>query len=342
MIVDRIYNPARETMSREEMRAFQLSQLQKLVTRVYARVPAYRARMMEAGVRPEDIRTLEDIALLPFTMKKDLRDYYPDGLFAADKRDIVRIHASSGTTGKPIIMGYTRNDVEEWSESVARGLSSVGVCPDSVVQVSYGYGLFTGGLGAHYGAEMIGATVVPTSGGNTARQMLMMKDLGTTHLCCTPSYALYLAEKLEQEGNPSLQLEAGIFGAEAWSEDMRMQLEEKLHLKARDIYGLTEISGPGVATQCLNGSGMHVQEDLFYPEIIDPETLKPLPVGSTGELVFTTLSKQGLPLIRYRTRDITSLTEEPCVCGRTTIRMTSSPVDPTGRGFRVSGSIISG
>jgi len=320
-VQDRIYQPEIETLSREAMSALQLEKLRRQVAYVYERVEPYRVRMDEAGVKPEDIRTLEDISLLPFTMKKDLRDYYPDGLFAVPKSEMVRVHASSGTTGKPIVMGYTARDVQEWNVAVARGMSSVGVTRDAVVQISYGYGLFTGGLGAHGGAEHIGAMIIPASAGNTARQLLMMQDLGTTHLCCTPSYALYLAESLEATGKSETQLQAGLFGAEAWSEEMRAQLEEKLHIKARDIYGLTEITGPGVSCQCLNGTGMHVQEDFFYPEIIDPDTLKPLPAGSVGELVFTTLSKQGTPLMRYRTRDITYLTYEPCVCGRTTVRM---------------------
>ncbi|MGI6199792.1 MAG: phenylacetate--CoA ligase family protein [Christensenellales bacterium] len=322
-LTPRIWDPKHECMSREDMQAMQLRRLQLTVARVYTLVPFYRRKMDELGVKPEHIQSLKDIRLLPFTVKQDLRDTYPDGLFAADRDDIVRVHASSGTTGKPIVMGYTRKDLDVWSDCVARALSSVGADTSSVVQVSYGYGLFTGGLGAHDGAQKVGAMVVPTSGGNTRRQVMMMRDLGSTHLCCTPSYAMYLSEAIEKEGisKDELKLRVGLFGAEAWSEDMRAELERRLGIKARDIYGLTEISGPGVSMQCLNGTGMHIQEDHFYPEIIDPDTLEPLPEGETGELVFTTISKEGIPLLRYRTRDITNLTHEPCVCGRTTVRM---------------------
>ena len=322
-LIPRIWDPKHECMSREDMQALQLRRLQLTVARVYTLVPFYRRKMDELGVKPEHIQSLKDIRLLPFTVKQDLRDTYPDGLFAADRDDIVRVHASSGTTGKPIVMGYTRKDLDVWSDCVARALSSVGADTSSVVQVSYGYGLFTGGLGAHDGAQKVGAMVVPTSGGNTRRQVMMMRDLGSTHLCCTPSYAMYLSEAIEKEGisKDELKLRVGLFGAEAWSEDMRAELERRLGIKARDIYGLTEISGPGVSMQCLNGTGMHIQEDHFYPEIIDPDTLEPLPEGETGELVFTTISKEGIPLLRYRTRDITNLTHEPCVCGRTTVRM---------------------
>ncbi len=320
---NRIWDPIHECMDPEQRRQLQLNRLKMTVARCYALQAPYRAKMDAAGVKPEDIQTLEDIALLPFNTKQDLRDHYPKGYFAADQADMVRIHSTSGTTGNPVIMGYTRKDLDVWQECMARALTSVGADQTSVVQVSYGYGLFTGGLGAHDGAQRIGALVIPTSGGNTHRQVQLMHDMGTTHLCCTPSYALYLAEAIEASpySLEEFKLRVGLFGAEAWSEDMRAELEKRLNIKARDIYGLTEVTGPSVSMQCLEGVGMHVQEDHFYPEIIDPDTLKPLPDGQVGELVFSTISKEGMPLLRYRTRDLCSLTRGTCVCGRTTVRM---------------------
>ncbi len=317
-----------ECMSREEIRAHQLEKLQWQVKRMYENVAMYRERMDEAGVKPEDIQTLEDIAKLPFTTKQDLRDYYPFQLFAVPKREIVRIHASSGTTGKQIVAGYTRNDLEQWSNGFARQLVATGANEKSRVQVSYGYGLFTGGLGAHQGAEKVGAMVIPTSSGNTERQIRFMCDLGSTHLCCTPSYAMYLAETVKEMGvKNQLKLEAGIFGAEPWTEEMRKQIEEGLGLKAYDVYGLTEIMGPGVSYECSEQAGMHICEDMFIAEIIDPETGEVLPEGSFGELVFSTITKEGQPLLRYRTRDLCVLDYTPCKCGRTHVRMKK----PAGR-----------
>ncbi len=317
-----------ECMSREEIRAHQLEKLQWQVKRMYENVAMYRERMDEAGVKPEDIKELKDIAKLPFTTKQDLRDYYPFQLFAVPKREIVRIHASSGTTGKQIVAGYTRNDLEQWSNGFARQLVATGANEKSRVQVSYGYGLFTGGLGAHQGAEKIGAMVIPTSSGNTERQIRFMCDLGSTHLCCTPSYAMYLAETVKEMGvKNQLKLEAGIFGAEPWTEEMRKQIEEGLGLKAYDVYGLTEIMGPGVSYECSEQAGMHICEDMFIPEIIDPDTGEVLPEGSFGELVFSTITKEGQPLLRYRTRDLCMLDYTPCKCGRTHVRMKK----PAGR-----------
>ncbi len=284
--------------------------------------------MDEKGLKPEDIHGIEDLSKLPFSYKSDLRDYYPYGLFAVPMTDIVRIHASSGTTGKRIVVGYTKDDLELWSEGVARMMTAIGLGSDDIIQVSYGYGLFTGGLGAHQGAEKIGATVIPMSSGNTALQIQTMIDFGATALCCTPSYALYLGEEVEKAGlKDQLKLKAGIFGAEPWTEEMRHEIEQKLNIKAYDIYGLSEICGPGVSCECEEQAGMHVWEDHFIPEIIDPDTGEVLPHGATGELVFTTITKEGFPLIRYRTRDICSLNYEPCACGRTHVRMRK----PTGR-----------
>jgi len=323
-----IYNKKVECMSREDIRAFQLEKLQWQVKRVYENVPMYKKRMDEAGVKPEDIKCLEDLAKLPFTTKQDLRDYYPFDLLAVPKKDIVRIHASSGTTGRQIVAGYTRNDLDIWAEGMARQISAAGGDENSVVQVSYGYGLFTGGLGAHGGAEKIGAMVIPTSSGNTERQIRFMCELGTTILCCTPSYAMYLGETVKEMGvKDRLKLKAGIFGAEPWTEDMRREIEEALGLKAYDVYGLTEIMGPGVSYECSQQKGMHVCEDMCIPEIIDPDTGEVLPEGSFGELVFTTITKEGQPLIRYRTRDLCVLDYSPCACGRTHVRMKK----PTGR-----------
>ena len=323
-----MFQPEIETMSREDIRAHQLEKLRWQVKRVYENVPMYRERMDDAGIKPEDINTLEDLAKLPFTTKQDLRDYYPYDLLAVPKKDIVRIHASSGTTGKQIVAGYTENDLEQWSNGFARQLTAAGGDKKSIVQVSYGYGLFTGGLGAHQGAEKVGAMVIPTSSGNTERQIRFMCDLGSTHLCCTPSYAMYLAETVKEMGvKNQLKLKAGIFGAEPWTEEMRAQLEEMLGIKAYDVYGLTEIMGPGVSYECSQQAGMHICEDMFIPEIIDPDTGEVLPEGSFGELVFTTITKEGQPLIRYRTRDLCTLDYTQCACGRTHVRMRK----PAGR-----------
>jgi len=279
--------------------------------------------MQEAGLGPESIETIDDISKLPFTTKTDLRDNYPFGLFAVPMSEIVRVHASSGTTGKPTVVGYTRNDIATWSEVMARTLTGAGATRNDFIHVAYGYGLFTGGLGIHYGGEKIGASVIPISGGNTVRQIQLMHDFGSTVLACTPSYALFLAEAIEESGinRDELKLRVGVFGAEPWTENMRREIEDKLRIKAIDIYGLSEVIGPGVASECPVQEGLHINEDHFYPEIIDPKTLKVLPAGSTGELVFSTLTKEGLPLIRYRTRDLTRLNYEKCKCGRTMVRM---------------------
>lgn len=317
------WNKTFECMDREQLYELQSRRLVDTVKRVYFNVPHYRDKMQAIGLEPGDIKSVEDISKLPFTVKQDLRDTYPYGLFAAPLSEIIRIHASSGTTGKPTVVGYTRKDIDTWAELVARFLTGVGVGKNSVVQVAYGYGLFTGGLGLHYGTERMGAIVIPISGGNTRRQVMFMQDFGTTVLACTPSYALYIAETMEEMGvkKEDLKLEVGIFGAEPWSENMRKELEERLGIKAIDIYGLSEVMGPGVACECLEQNGLHIFEDHFIPEIIDPETGQVLPPGSVGELVITTITKEGLPVIRYRTRDITSLNLEPCACGRTHARM---------------------
>ena len=306
----------------DELRKMQLAKLQKLIAYEYERVKLFRTRCDEKGVKPRDLATLADLAKFPFMKKTDLRDEFPYGLLAQPLKDIVRIQGSSGTTGKPIVAGYTANDVEVWTEMVARALTAAGGDADDVIQICYGYGLFTGGLGAHQGAERIGATVIPMSAGNTERQMMMMTELGATMLCCTPSYATYLAETLRDRGLlDKVKLKAGIFGAEPWTEEMRTHLEEILDFDACDIYGLTEIGGPGVAFECLEKHGMHVNEDHVIVEIINPETGEPLPYGESGELVFTTITKTGMPMLRYRTHDITRLIAEPCPCGRTLIRM---------------------
>ena len=318
-----IWNKEMECADRETMRALQLEKLQKTVKHEYENVAPYRKKMDEAGVKPEDIRTLEDIRRLPFTTKEDLAENYPTGLFAKPMEEIVRIHASSGTTGKPKIAGYTYGDLDIWGECVARAMAAAGQGKNSVVQVAYGYGLFTGGLGAHIGAETIGATVIPMSSGNTQKQIMFMRDMKSTALACTPSYALTVAEGVAKAGiDPDdLALEAGIFGAEPWTQGMKESIEKGLGIKAYDIYGLTEIVGPGVSISCDENNGMHIQEDYFFPEIINPDTLEPVPDGQIGELVFTTLGKEGFPMIRYRTRDLCYLMREKCGCGRTTVRM---------------------
>ena len=322
------YQESVERMPREALRKLQSERLVAQVKRMYERVECFRKRMDEMNLRPEDIHGLEDLPRLPFSYKKDLRDYYPYGLFAEPLKSIVRVHASSGTTGKRIVVGYTREDLEMWADCIARMLTAIGVGAEDIVQVAFGYGLFTGGFGAHAGAERVGATVVPISAGNTALQIQTMIDFKSTVLCCTPSYAMYLGEEIEKLGvKDQLSLKCGIFGAEPWTESMRAQIEEKLGIKAYDIYGLSEIMGPGVSYECECQAGMHINEDNFIPEIIDPDTGEVLPEGSTGELVFTTLTKQGFPLLRYRTRDICSLNYEPCACGRTHIRMNK----PSGR-----------
>lgn len=318
-----IYNDAMECMDFDERKKLQGERLRATVELEYNNVPAYRKRMDEAGVKPEDINGIEDIVKLPFTQKTDLRDNFPYGLFAADLKDIVRIQGSSGTTGKPIVSGYTENDIKVWTEMVARALTAAGGTKDDIIQVAYGYGLFTGGLGAHQGATEIGATVIPMSSGNTQRQIIMMKELGTTMLCCTPSYATYLAETIHEMGikPEELKLKSGCFGAEPWTEEMRQHLEELLDFDALDIYGLTEIGGPGVAFECMEKHGMHINEDHVLAEIIDPVTEEPLPDDTPGELVFTTLTKTGAPMIRYRTHDICTLHHGTCACGRTTVKM---------------------
>ncbi len=317
-----------ECMPREEIKRIQSERLVWQVARMYDRVELFRKRMDEKKLKPEDIKSIDDLSKLPFSYKQDLRDYYPYGLFAEPLKNIVRTHASSGTTGKQIVVGYTRHDLEMWADCMARQLAAAGTTDEDVVQVSYGYGLFTGGLGAHAGAERIGATVVPTSSGNTARQIQTMVDFGTTVVCCTPSYAMYLAEAIEEAGlRDKIRLKSGVFGAEPWTEDMRHAIENSLGIKAFDVYGLSEIMGPGVSYECECQNGMHVNEDMFVPEIIDPDTGEVLPEGAQGELVFTTLTKEGFPVIRYRTRDICSLNYEQCECGRTFVRMNK----PTGR-----------
>ena len=317
------WNKSYECMPREKLQELQLERLKRMVNRIYHDVPFYRNKFQEKGLMPEDVRSLDDLQQLPFTTKVDLRDNYPYGLFTVPLEQIVRIHASSGTTGKPTVVGYTRNDISMWSELMARCLVAAGAGPHSVIQNAYGYGLFTGGLGVHYGAERLGASIIPISGGNTAKQIMIMQDFGSTVLTCTPSYAIYLSEVLAESGlDPeSLKIKAGIFGAEPWSENIRKDIEKKLKIKAYDIYGLSEIMGPGVAIECESQDGLHVWEDHFIPEIIDPVTLKVLPYGEQGELVITTITKEGIPILRYRTRDITTIKPEPCACGRTHLRI---------------------
>ena len=310
-------------MSRNEMRDLQSERLKQLVNHVYTNVAFYRQRMDEMGVKPSDIQSIDDIVKLPFTYKTDLRDHYPFGLFAVPMKEIVRVHASSGTTGKPTTVGYTKKDIENWREVLARCLSMCGISSDDIMQVSYGYGLFTGGLGVHYGAETIGCSVIPISGGNTRRQLQLMSDFGSTVLACTPSYALHLADALAENGYSlaDMKLKTGVFGAEPWTENMRLELEKKWGIKAFDIYGLSEIMGPGVANDCPAHAGLHVHEDHFFPEIVHPDTKQPVVDGEEGELVFTTLTKEGIPLLRYNTRDLSTLNRSTCECGRTTVRM---------------------
>ena len=318
-----IWNENKECMPREQMRELQGKRLHKLVEYVYHNVPFYRKKMQEMDLLSDDIQTIDDIRKLPFTTKQDLRDNYPYGLMAAPPSEVVRVHASSGTTGNPTIVGYTRKDLAIWTEAMTRSLTAFGVTRDDTFSVSYGYGLFTGGLGAHYGVENLGATVIPASTGNTEKHLRLIRDLNITGMACTPSYALYMAEKMEQMGitKEDLGLRIGAFGAEPWTENMRQEIQERLGLKGYNIYGLSEITGPGVSFECSEQNGSHVNEDHFYPEVIDPETLEPLPYGETGELVFTTLTKEGMPLLRYRTKDLTYLMEGKCKCGRTLVRM---------------------
>ncbi|MBM4274279.1 MAG: phenylacetate--CoA ligase [Deltaproteobacteria bacterium] len=313
-----------ETMPREDLEALQLRRLQAVVERVYHLVPFYRRRMDELEIKPEHIRTLEDLELLPFTAKQDIRDNYPYGMFATPMDQIVRIHASSGTTGKPTPVAYTARDLDIWSELMARTLAAAGAHRADIIHNAYGYGLFTGGLGFHYGAERLGATVIPVSGGQTRRQIMLLQDFGPTVITCTPSFALYLAEVGQEMGVdfPGLKLRVGVFGAEPWTEGMRTEIENRLGLDALDIYGLSEIMGPGVSVECIEAkNGLHLFEDHFLPEIIDPATLNPLPPGEIGELVITTLTREAFPLLRYRTRDLTALNKAPCQCGRTICRM---------------------
>lgn len=317
------YFSAIETAPREEIAALQCYRLIRMVRRVYENVPFYRKKLDEMGIRPGDIRTLDDLRRLPFTYKQDLRDNYPYGLFAVPQAQLARIHASSGTTGKQTVVGYTRNDLKIWGEITARALSAAGVTAEDFVHISYGYGLFTGGLGLHEGATTLGASVIPVSTGNTKRQIQIMQDFGSNCLCCTPSYAMHIAETMQQMGvePSSLKLRAGVFGAEPWTEAMRRRIEEMMHIRAYDIYGMSELMGPGVAYECSAQDGMHINEDHFIVEVIDPETGEPVPDGEKGELVFTCISKEALPLIRYRTRDISAVTREKCSCGRTFLRM---------------------
>ena len=313
-----------ETMSKEEKRALQSKRLVKIVKYAYENQAPYRAKMDAIGLKPEDIKSIDDISKLPFTVKQDLRDAYPFGMMARPKRDLVRLHASSATTGKLTVAGYTQNDIDVWGECAARSLVMAGASPDSVVHVAYGYGLFTGGLGMHYGGEKLGAVVVPASAGNTQKQIQLLADFEADIICCTPSYIIFLAEEMDRLGlkaGKDIKLKGGVFGAEAWSEGMREDIEKRLGIRACDIYGLSEIAGPGVACDCEFKTGMHFQDDHFYPEIVDVDTLEPVAMGESGELVITTLTKEGMPLIRYRTRDIASLNDDVCPCGRTSVKL---------------------
>lgn len=317
------FQPEVECADRESLRELQSQRLREMITRCYEKVPFYRQKLDEAGIKPEDIKSVDDIKRLPFTTKTDLRDNYPYGLFAVPREELIRIHASSGTTGNPTVVGYTRHDIDVWANGAARALAAAGCTTSDFVHVSYGYGLFTGGLGLHYGAEKLGAAVIPVSSGNTQRQVQILKDFGSNFLCCTPSYAAYIGETCRDMGidTKELALRGGIFGAEAWSEGMRENIEKLLNINAYDIYGLSEIAGPGVSYECPEKNGLHVCEDYFYPEIINPQTGEVLPDGEYGELVFTCIGKEALPLIRYRTRDICALNHEKCACGRTLVRM---------------------
>jgi phenylacetate-CoA ligase len=318
-----IWNREAECMSAEEKEELQLKRLQEVVKRAYENVDYYKKRFNDSGVLPEDIETLDDIEKLPFTTKTDLRDAYPFGMFAVPSEDIIEVHTTSGTTGKPTVSGYTQKDIDIWGEVMARSLTMAGGEKKDLIQNCYGYGLFTGGLGVHYGAHKIGATVIPISAGNTQRQIEIMEDFGSTILTCTPSYALYLAEILQKQGitGETINLKAGVFGAEMWTEEMRDEIEKRLNLSALNIYGLTEIIGPGVAQECLEKNGLHIFDDHFFSEIVDPKTLKQLPDGEKGELVLTTLTREGMPVIRFRTRDITVLRKGTCECGRTLVKM---------------------
>ena len=317
------WNKTIETMEYTEMEHLQSKRLSAVVEYMYRQVPFYRERMQQQGLLPQDVTKLADISKLPFTEKQDMRANYPYGLFAVPPSEIVRIHASSGTTGKPTVVGYTSRDLGIWSEVMARSLTAAGVTNKSFIQIAYGYGLFTGGLGMHYGAELVGASVIPVSSGNTARQIALMMDFGTTALACTPSYALHIADTMQEMGiDPkSTGLKVGIFGAEPWSDSMRSEIETQLNIKTTDIYGLSEIIGPGVACECDMQQGLHINEDHFYPEIINPQTGEVLGLGEKGELVLTTLTKEGMPMIRYRTRDLTMLSRSLCCCGRTLVKM---------------------
>lgn len=318
-----IWNEYVECADRQKLKELQSSRLVKMIERMYYNVPFYRKKLQEIGMEPGDIKSIDQLKNLPFTTKQDLRDNYPFGLFTVPQSEIVRLHASSGTTGKPTVVGYTRNDINMWSEVVARSLTMAGVTKNDIIQVAYGYGLFTGGMGLHYGAEKIGASVIPISGGNTKKQLQLMVDFGSTVIACTPSYAAFLGESIEKEGisKGDIKLKAGIFGAEPWTEEMRVQIEKLLELKAYDIYGLSEVIGPGVSMECEHQCGSHIFEDHFIPEIIDPKTLEVLPYGELGELVFTTVTKEAMPLLRYRTRDLTRLHIDKCSCGRSLVRM---------------------
>ena len=323
---DNYFEPDLETAPREVLHWIQSRRLVKMVENCYNNVPLYKKRFDEMGLLPGDIKSIDDIHKLPFTYKTDLRDNYPFGMIAVPKEQLVRIHASSGTTGKQTVVGYTKNDLDVWAKGAARALVAAGATKSDYIHVSYGYGLFTGGLGLHYGAEMLGATAIPVSSGNTKRQVDILRDYGSDFLCCTPSYAMYIGETVRDMGiDPkTLKLRGGIFGAEAWSENMRREIEKILDIKAYDIYGLSEIAGPGVSFECKEQTGMHINEDFFYPEIIDPETGEQLPDGEYGELVFTCIGKEALPLLRYRTRDICKLSHKPCSCGRTLVKMSKT------------------
>lgn len=323
---DNYFEPDLETAPREVLHWIQSRRLVKMVENCYNNVPLYKKRFDEMGLLPGDIKSIDDIHKLPFTYKTDLRDNYPFGMIAVPKEQLVRIHASSGTTGKQTVVGYTKNDIDVWAKGAARALVAAGATKSDYIHVSYGYGLFTGGLGLHYGAEMLGATAIPVSSGNTKRQVDILRDYGSDFLCCTPSYAMYIGETVRDMGiDPkTLKLRGGIFGAEAWSENMRREIEKILDIKAYDIYGLSEIAGPGVSFECKEQTGMHINEDFFYPEIIDPETGEQHPDGEYGELVFTCIGKEALPLLRYRTRDICKLSHKPCSCGRTLVKMSKT------------------